>query len=83
MRQAGYSPDRHNQTNEPSFSRPLDGSSYPTFHIYVSAQEEAWLLKLHLDQKKPSYQGTSAHAGEYDGQVVEAEAERIKSIFTL
>jgi len=33
-----------------------------------------------LDQKKPIYQGTPAHSGEYEGKVVEEETERIKQI---
>ena len=36
------------------------------------------ILTLHLDQKQPSYKGTSMHAGEYSGELVEKEAKRIK-----
>lgn len=41
--------------------------------------ENALMVNLHLDMKKPSYAGTSAHAGEYDGALVEQEAERIRA----
>ena len=47
-------------------------------------------FNLHLDQKKPSYFGHRslgegrlkghAHSGDYDGPVVEGEAERIKDL---
>ena len=37
-------------------------------------------INLHLDQKRPVYRGTSAHGGEYEGEVVEQEAARIISI---
>ena len=39
-------------------------------------------INLHLDQKKPSYEGAAAHSGEYEGELVEKEAERIKQILS-
>jgi hypothetical protein len=69
MRKAGYAPHRD------SFVR---GSRYPRFHIYSKISGNSALLNLHLDQKQPSYAGTHAHSGEYDGPAVEAEAERIQ-----
>ncbi len=41
---------------------------------------QAIIINLHLDQKKPIYRGTPAHSAEYEGRVVEKEAERIKKI---
>ena len=38
------------------------------------------MFNLHLDQKKPTYEGHVAHSGEYDGELVEEEAERIRRI---
>jgi hypothetical protein len=35
---------------------------------------------IHLDMKQPSYAGSAAHSGEYNGPVVEDEAERIKRL---
>ena len=78
IRRVGYSPDRNGRPAEPSFSRPLTNQTYPRYHIYVEEKIDEWLFKLHLDQKKPSYEGTAAHSGEYDGPAVEAEAERIR-----
>lgn len=60
------------------FTRPPKG--YPRFHIYLKLKNENLIFNLHLDQKKPIYNGAPAHAGEYEGKVVETEAERIKKI---
>lgn len=60
-----------------SFVRPLAGD-YPRFHLYVEAGREDLIFNLHLDQKRPVYKSAVDHAGEYDGAVVENEAERIK-----
>ena len=76
MRKYGYAPDR--STN--AFSRPLRGGRFPKFHIYYTIREAIVTLNLHLDQKQPSYQGSHAHSGEYDGALVKAEVTRIKSI---
>jgi len=51
----------------------------------TSAPQDKWRLNtlifnLHLDQKKPLYKGSSAHSGEYDSDLVENEAERIKRL---
>ncbi len=65
-----------------SFIRPLERSGYPRFHLYIKENPETQelIFNLHLDQKKPIYKGAPAHAGEYEGQVVETEIERIKQI---
>jgi len=80
MRELGYIEIQNRKTRETSYERPLQGMDYPRFHIYLSFTENNLVLKLHLDQKKPSYEGTSAHNGEYSGPLLEAEAERIKNI---
>lgn len=80
-RKLGYMP-RGVVGKEFEFIRPLLGRDYPRFHLYVKEDKESdtlW-LSLHLDQKKPSYKGSSAHSGEYKGKLVEKEAERIKEI---
>ena len=60
------------------FVRPPKG--YPRFHLYLKVENENLIFNLHLDQKKPIYEGAPAHAAEYEGGVVEKEAERIKQI---
>ena len=40
------------------------------------------IFNLHLDQKRPGYVGFSRHNAEYDGEVVEKEALRLKSLLS-
>lgn len=77
LRRAGYRLERENG-GELAFCRSLSGNSFPRFHLYAQKVESGWNLNLHLDQKRPSYGGTAAHAGEYEGEVVETETARIK-----
>ena len=81
FRKAGYlqHPDRRHGV---SYFRSLQRGLYPRFHIYVEKEEpgETLVFTLHLDQKKPSYEGSRGHSGEYDGEIVEGEAERIKNL---
>lgn len=82
LKQCGYLEiSNPHKNNEVSYARSLDpGRFYPRFHIYIEKQQGDIALNLHLDAKKPSYEGSSAHSGEYDGAVVENESERIKRI---
>lgn len=74
LRRSGYGLITNQQTKETSFVRRLGQNFYPRFHAYINDRE----INLHLDQKQPSYRGQKAHSGEYDGEVVAGEAERIK-----
>jgi len=65
---------------EMSFIQPMEISGYPRFHLYLKIENQDWIFNLHLDQKRPIYEGTPAHSGEYEGEVIEKEAERIKQI---
>jgi hypothetical protein len=92
MRAIGYRPAFFQKEGEVSLIRLINGSDYPRFHLYIkgnptsptgsSGQMETknLIFSLHLDQKKPSYEGSRGHSGEYDGPLVEQEAERIKNI---
>ena len=66
------------------FIRPLEaGGAYPRFHIYLTYDKKTKKISfdLHLDQRKTVYKGATAHKGDYEGELVEKEAERlIKSI---
>lgn len=75
MRKIGYLFQKENQ-----FVRPLGRNGYPRFHLYIEENNDELIFNLHLDQKKPIYKGSPAHAGEYEGKVVETEAQRIKQI---
>jgi len=83
MRRAGYGIMRNHKTDDTSFVKRLHGDLYPRFHLYVEDAGENWSLNLHLDQRAPVYAGQTAHAGEYDGAVVETEMERIKMALTV
>ncbi len=81
MRSAGYHYDGvDDKTKELRFYRSLTSGLYPRFHIYGVWNRTAKIvsLSLHLDQKAPVYQGSTAHAGDYEGPVIEKEANRIK-----
>lgn len=87
-RQLGYLIIDNNGT-QINMVRKLTGQNYPRFHVYLKQQggsaygETNFIFSLHLDQKKPSYEGSHAHSGEYFGPVVEGEADRIKGILKL
>ncbi len=83
IRKIGYRFLRKNEEgSEYNFIRLLEGSGFPRFHIYlkVDSRTQNLIFNLHLDQKRPIYKGASAHSGEYEGEIVETEAERIKKI---
>ena len=75
----GFSPEK----SEMSFIRPLRQTAYPRFHVYLRKTEKSneMLFNLHLDQKRPIYKGVTAHSGEYGGELLAVEAERIKAAF--
>jgi len=82
MRQARYRYMGQSGT-QASFVRALGQNPYPRFHIYLQedkAKKEVYVT-LHLDQKNMSYKGSTAHSGDYDGNLLKEEAERIKGFF--
>lgn len=80
MRRAGYAASTNPENNITSYTRRLGRDWYPRFHVYVEERDGVRLIKLHLDQKKPSYAGAHAHNADYDGPQVEAELQRIQGI---
>ncbi|MFA6547841.1 MAG: hypothetical protein WCT11_02755 [Candidatus Magasanikbacteria bacterium] len=79
IRRCGYG--QHKTRNgEVSYVKRVHGDWYPRFHVYILDEKDKIIFNLHLDQRQPVYEGVTAHAGEYDGEVVEREAERIKKI---
>lgn len=63
-----------------SIVRQIGRNDYPRFHLCIKENNEEFIFKLHLDQKKPSYQRSHAHSGEYNGTVIEEEVKRIREI---
>lgn len=82
IKRCGYIEIKDRQTGETSFVHRVGPYFYPRFHLYIEKESpEEIILNLHLDQKRPSYSGCSAHSADYGGEVVEKEAEGIKKIF--
>ena len=86
MRQCGYYFERQDK-RELAFCRIIGASKsgYPRFHAYVKIDNVArqMHINLHLDQRRSVYKGAPAHSAEYEGEVVEKEATRIKQILDL
>lgn len=76
MRRCGYGHYR-NREGIDSYTLRLGRAAFPRFHVYVDQKDDTVTLNLHLDQKAACYDGSSAHSGEYDGQVVEEEGGRL------
>lgn len=82
LRRAGYAPHRDPKNRDQSFVRRLTRGEFPRFHLYSKEEGEEVVFNLHLDQKRPSYDGSRAHAGEYDGPLLEEEKSRIQRIIS-
>ena len=86
-RRIGYIYQRKDENRgDISLVRPLEMSGYPRFHLYlkINTKDKELVFNLHLDQSRPIYgEAASAHKGEYEGQVVETEADRIKSALII
>lgn len=64
-----------------SYTRCLERGHFPRFHAYIEEQGDEITIKMHLDQKKESYFGSSAHSGDYeDSPALDREKARILSI---
>ncbi len=79
----GYAKIIDRRMGKTSFAKRIHRDFYPRYHVYIKTEGESIFFDLHLDQKRPIYEGVTAHSGEYDGEVVEREAERIKSTMLL
>ncbi len=79
MRRCGYG-EIITRQGKRSYVKLLSRTPYPRFHAYIDEQDTGFQINLHLDQKAPVYKSVSAHAGEYDGPIVEREVARIEAI---
>ena len=80
MRAIGYKPAYFQNDGQVSIVRQLGGNDYPRFHLYIKEGKEELIFDLHLDQRKPSYEGSHGHNGEYEGEIIQSEAERIDNL---
>ncbi len=65
-----------------SYLRSISREFYPRWHLYIKNEKDVIEFNLHIDQKKASYEGTTAHSGEYDDGIIKEEAKRIISILS-
>lgn len=80
MKLAGFIYIVDRMSGKGSYSRPLGRYHYPRFHSYIEENDSELVINLHLDQKQASYEGFSRHSGEYDGEAVAGEIQRIKAV---
>ncbi len=78
MRSIGYA-KQTNREGEVSYVRRVSGFDFPRFHVYVQDLAVPLTLSIHIDQKAPTYDGSSAHSGEYFGDVIEDELARMRA----
>ncbi|OGH91190.1 MAG: hypothetical protein A2534_04410 [Candidatus Magasanikbacteria bacterium RIFOXYD2_FULL_39_9] len=79
----GYAKIIDRRMGKTSFAKRIHRDFYPRFHVYIKTEGDSVVFDLHLDQKRPIYEGVTAHSGEYDGEVIEREAERVKNAIIL
>lgn len=82
LRQAGYGFIRDSRRDKESFVRRLGSGFYPRLHMYVEYLGNDVVFDLHLDQKQASYAGARMHNAEHDGEIVENEIARLKSLLS-
>ncbi len=81
FRRAGYHFDKH-AGEESAFARSLTGEKFPRYHAFCRIDGSKITVNIHIDHKATSYEGTSAHSGEYDSdsRLLQEEAERLKNL---
>ncbi len=78
LEEAGYHFFTDPNTGKESYIMRLGSQLYPRNHLYLrSLPNNGVEVDLHIDQKQVSYEGQRAHSGEYDGPLVEEEAQRL------
>jgi len=80
FRRAGYFFQKR-EGDEMAFVRKLTDQPFPRFHAFVKTVDYKFHVNIHIDHKRTSYEGVSAHSGEYDedSELLKSEAERLKS----
>lgn len=76
LRRCGYALQHDKKLDKFSFYKRLGEQHFPKFHVYVTS-EKPLELDLHLDHKSHAYEGQRAHGGDYDSDIVRAEALRL------
>jgi hypothetical protein len=79
LRTLGWAQIYDRRGDKYSYVKRLSRDFYPRLHLYVKQYPDNYVFDIHLDQKKASYEGHSAHSGEYEGEIVTNAIETIKS----
>ena len=81
FRRAGYHFVKR-EGEEMSFARSLTGQKFPRFHIFSKMEGNKLIVNIHIDHKAASYEGSSAHSGEYgeDSKLLREEMEKLMSL---
>lgn len=79
MQRFGYAHLTSYHTGKDSYAKRIYREHYPRYHCYLKEDGDKLTFSLHIDQKQTSYKGYHAHAGEYDGPLVEAEIVNLKN----
>jgi len=79
LRTLGWAQIYDRRGDKYSYVKRLSRDFYPRLHLYVKEYPDNYVFDIHLDQKKASYEGHSAHSGEYEGEIVINALESIKS----
>lgn len=82
IRRVGYGRIHDRLSDHYSYTRRLSRDFYPRFHLYIKEESDKVIFDLHLDQKEATYAGQHRHNAEYDGEVVEREITRLRSLLT-
>ena len=77
LNRLGYHESLDRRTQQASYIRRLGSDYYPRLHLYINLEESRVIFKLHLDEKKASYEGSNRHSGQYEGEILENEMHRI------
>jgi len=81
LQRAGYFGINDHLSGKSSYVRRLSKMAhYPRWHLYLEENGDNVIFNLHLDQKQASYEGVSAHSGDYEGGEVRDEAEKLNRI---
>lgn len=80
LRSCGYAEINDRHSGETSYVRRLGPEFYPRLHAYPEETKAGLQINLHIDMKRASYEGFTAHSGEYEGPLLDKEAERIMGI---
>ena len=73
MRSLGY----HLVKRGESFAKRLASGEFPRLHVYLKEVDTGLQFSIHLDQKAACYQDQTAHSGDYNGDLLEQEKQRI------